>query len=136
VKSSPFEYLAQLVQRGKEPRRKECAVGDVVLVGSDNTKRIDWPLGRIMELFPGRDGVKRVARVKTARGFLERPLQRLFPLEVSSTSELLPIAKEGSRESMEKPQSGDLPAVYTRSGRLVKKTTVSLGLAQEKGGRM
>ena len=55
-----------------------------MLVGADN-QRILWPMARILELIPGRDGIVRVARVKTQRGSLPRPLQRLYPLEMSSS---------------------------------------------------
>jgi len=77
------EYLALLVQRGKEPGAPSLKVGDVVLVGADNKKRWEWPMARIEELIPGRDGNIRVARVKTGRGSMVRPLQRLYLLEVS-----------------------------------------------------
>jgi len=82
------EYLSQLVQRSKEMRPSTLAVGDVVLIGQDNRKRIDWPLGLIIALHPGRDGKVRVARVTTMTGELTRPVQRLFPLEMSSSSSL------------------------------------------------
>ena len=32
-------------------------IGDVLLVGSDDRKRLQWPVARIVELIPGRDGV-------------------------------------------------------------------------------
>lgn len=78
------EYLSQLVQRGSTKKCEEFKVGDVVLVGSDNQKRLQWPMAKIVELFPGKDNEIRVARVKTQGGFLVRPLQRLYPLEMSS----------------------------------------------------
>lgn len=49
------EYLAQLVHRGKDKKLRDFKVGDVVLVGADNKKRIQWPMGRILELLPGKD---------------------------------------------------------------------------------
>ncbi|XP_015433580.1 PREDICTED: uncharacterized protein LOC107189534 [Dufourea novaeangliae] len=67
-------------------------VGDVVLVGNDDRKRMDWPLARVMEVIRGKDGNVRVVRVKTPRGELMRPVQRLYPLEVSNNerSAMLP----------------------------------------------
>ena len=79
------EYLSLLVQRGNE-KKTVLSVGDVVLIGADGTKRQDWPMGKVMELFVGRDGHFRTARVKTASGELLRPVQRLYPVEVSSSS--------------------------------------------------
>ncbi|XP_021965751.1 uncharacterized protein LOC110860944 [Folsomia candida] len=83
------EYLSLLVQRGKVKKCEEFHLGDLVLVSCDNQKRIFWPMARIVELFPGKDGQVRVARVKTENGFLTRPCQRLYPLEVSSQVESL-----------------------------------------------
>ena len=39
------EYLSQLILKGKKSRKLK--VGDVVLVGDDTHKKIDWPLARI-----------------------------------------------------------------------------------------
>ena len=38
------------------------------------------------ELYPGRDGVVRAVKVRSGRNFLERPVQHLYPLELSSDS--------------------------------------------------
>nr|GBM51214.1 hypothetical protein AVEN_141287-1 [Araneus ventricosus] len=51
------EYLGTL----KTPRKKfvrSCKLkeGDIVLFGSDDKKRLNWPLGKIIQLFPGTDG--------------------------------------------------------------------------------
>ena len=35
-----------------------------------------------MKLFPGKDGIVRVAELKTAQGTIVRPVQKLYPLEV------------------------------------------------------
>jgi hypothetical protein len=55
------EYLSQLIPRGKERKISVPKVGDIVLIGTDNKKRIDWPLGRVIELIPGQGGHVRVA---------------------------------------------------------------------------
>ncbi|UYV83969.1 hypothetical protein LAZ67_X000730 [Cordylochernes scorpioides] len=60
------EYLAMLVQKGNETEGRRFHPGEVVLIGRDDQKRIFWPLGRILELYPGKDGRERVARVRTA----------------------------------------------------------------------
>ncbi|UYV61853.1 hypothetical protein LAZ67_1006857 [Cordylochernes scorpioides] len=62
----------------------ELVEGEVVLIGQDDQKIIFWPLGRILELYPGKDGRERVARVRTATGEFVRPLKRLFSLELGS----------------------------------------------------
>ena len=73
-----------MYQRLESKRVAEAAVGDVVLIGSDNTMRVSWPLGRIIEVIPGKDSVTRLARLKTEKGELLRQIQRLSPLEVSA----------------------------------------------------
>ncbi|GIY50195.1 hypothetical protein CEXT_449011 [Caerostris extrusa] len=46
--------------------------------------------GRVTEIFPGKDGVIRLVKVKTASGEKLRPVQRLYSLEINAvSSELL-----------------------------------------------
>ncbi|UYV68872.1 hypothetical protein LAZ67_6001388 [Cordylochernes scorpioides] len=61
------EYLGLLVQKGKEGSEFTLKIGEIVLIGNEDQKRIDWPMAKIEELIPGRDGKIRVARVKTKR---------------------------------------------------------------------
>lgn len=65
--------------------RQNIRQGDIVSVHEDNTQRQMWRLGTIMEQLPGRDGNFRSARVRVMSGGQEitRPLQRLYPLEVT-----------------------------------------------------
>jgi len=83
------EYPLLLVQRGSQKNKWKVSEGDVVLVGVDNEQRFQWPLGVISKLIPGSDGGHRVVQVKTSPGVLTRPLQRLFPLEVSAKDALM-----------------------------------------------
>ncbi|GFT74835.1 DUF5641 domain-containing protein [Trichonephila clavipes] len=53
----------------------------MVLIGNDNKKRLSWPIAKIIELIPGRDGEIRTVRLKTQHGTVIRPVQRIFPLE-------------------------------------------------------
>ncbi|GBN73773.1 hypothetical protein AVEN_244542-1, partial [Araneus ventricosus] len=64
------EYLGQLVQRRTCKESRPISVGDVVLVGSDNLKRIHWPFGKIIELLPGKGKGIRLVRIKTANSVL------------------------------------------------------------------
>lgn len=81
------EYLAQLVQRHSQSSGN-VQVGDIVLVGAENIKRINWPIARVQELCKGRDGRVRVVKVKTHNGILTRPVRKLYPLEVRSSQQL------------------------------------------------
>ncbi|GBM87613.1 hypothetical protein AVEN_119541-1 [Araneus ventricosus] len=78
----------QLVQIRTCKESRPISVGDIVLVGSDNLKRIHWPLGKIIELLPGKDKGIRLARVKTDNSMLLLSGRRIYPLEVTSPTEL------------------------------------------------
>ncbi|GFU79803.1 DUF5641 domain-containing protein [Trichonephila clavipes] len=58
------EYLGELVRNPKSTsKRKEITVGEIVLIGSDNSKRLNWPLGHVIELYPGKNAIQRVAKL-------------------------------------------------------------------------
>ena len=81
------EYLHQLSIRPKwNEERPALSVGDVVLICEDNVSRGKWPMGRIEELFPGKDGLVRTVELKTQKGNLCRPIQRLYRLGASNQS--------------------------------------------------
>ncbi|GFX10778.1 DUF1758 domain-containing protein [Trichonephila clavipes] len=49
------EYLSELIQKQND-RVREPRIGEMVLIGNDNKKRLSWPIAKIIELIPGRDG--------------------------------------------------------------------------------
>ncbi|GFY60050.1 DUF5641 domain-containing protein [Trichonephila inaurata madagascariensis] len=57
-------------------------------VSRDNTKRIEWPLAKVMELYPSKDGSIRLVKVKMKSGEFLRPVLRLIPLEVTQKVDL------------------------------------------------
>ena len=57
-------------------------VGDAVMIKDESKKRRKWKIGIISELFQGKDDQIRDARVKTPCGYLVRPIQLLYPLEL------------------------------------------------------
>ena len=79
------EYLRGLRERHNLQGGKPLtlAVGDVVIIKSDERNRGKWPLGIVTELYPGRDGVVRAARLRSGKSYLERAVQQLYPLELS-----------------------------------------------------
>ena len=88
------EYLSQFVSYRKHRNTISPAVGHLVLIGNDSEKRHHWPLGRIVKLFPGVDGIPRVAEVKTPTGILVRPVQRLYSLEMDQGEHVSPPLEE------------------------------------------
>ncbi|GFX27145.1 uncharacterized protein TNCV_440511 [Trichonephila clavipes] len=49
-----------------------------------NKKRLYWPLGKVIELIPGRDGKVRTLKLRCSNFEIIRPIQRVFPLEIQS----------------------------------------------------
>ncbi|GFU27164.1 dual 3',5'-cyclic-AMP and-GMP phosphodiesterase 11 [Nephila pilipes] len=117
------EYLSELIRNPQlAPKRCNLSVGDIVLVGSDNVKRLNWPLGRVIEMFQGKDNIERVAKLRVSNGEIIRPIQRIYPLELSSSEifEVVPAivksapdtsssAKQCSTSNDQSFQSEDLP---------------------------
>ena len=81
------EYLSGLreVHQLKNQKPNEITKGDIVLIQDDNLKRGQWKIGIVEHAIQGKDGHIRGAKVRKAgKGkleFLNRPLQKLFPLE-------------------------------------------------------
>ena len=57
--------------------------GEVVIIYEETQNRNIWKMGIVSNLIRGRDGVVRGAKVRTGKGVLERPIQHLYPLELS-----------------------------------------------------
>lgn len=76
------EYLPILQQRQKWllPTRN-LQIGDIILIADENSPRSLWPLGRVLQTFPGDDGLVRSAQVKTQSSILVRPTDKLCLLE-------------------------------------------------------
>ncbi len=78
------EYLPTLQQRQKWLRpQRNLAVNDLVILVDENVPRGHWLLGRVTKVFPGRDGLVRVAEVKTKTNILKRPISKLCFLEAA-----------------------------------------------------
>lgn len=78
------EYLGQLTLKKSMKKTREIKIGDVVLIGDNNLKRVDWPLAGVVNTVSGRDGENRLFVLKTKNGIIKRPVQRIHPLEISS----------------------------------------------------
>ncbi|XP_048585523.1 uncharacterized protein LOC116614110 [Nematostella vectensis] len=86
------EYLASLREFYPSSRvtgrhREAVQVGDVVTVHDDGSKRSQWKMAVVEKLIKGRDDVVRGAQVRLVKkgkpSRLDRPVQRLYPIEVS-----------------------------------------------------
>ena len=76
-----YEYIPTLNTRAKWTEvQKDLKQGDVVLALEPNLPRGRWPLGRIVETYPGKDGHIRVVKVQCGDKTVVRPINKLVPL--------------------------------------------------------
>ena len=71
-------YLRTLFTRKKWlERRENIKMEDVVLIVDSDTSRGEWPLGRVVNTYPDKEGIVRVADVQTKLGLIKRPITKL-----------------------------------------------------------
>jgi len=108
---------------------RELLPREVVLIGTENSKRADWPLAVVKELIPSRDGKVRLVKLRTASGILLRPVQRIYPLEIYDEGVPVPTPasvgvdrKKGLTTASRERENGRPSAaeLFTRGGRKVK----------------
>jgi hypothetical protein len=71
---NPTSYYKTIMKPVKGGQGLVWAVAPLIII---NIKRINWSLGVVMEVYPGKDGIPRMAKVKTAEGMRTRPFQCL-----------------------------------------------------------
>jgi len=86
------EYLTSLREFHQKSgnNRQTIKVGDVVLVHNEGP-RLDWRLAVVEKLIVGGDGLIRAANIRTSTGRTNRPIVKLYPLEVNSCSEVMSL---------------------------------------------
>ncbi|KAK6028779.1 hypothetical protein OSTOST_05133, partial [Ostertagia ostertagi] len=89
------DYLQTLAQRQQKlaknaPGSKaRPAVGDLVVVKTEDMPRAHWPLAVITRLHVSKDGHTRSAQIRTAKNtLLDRSIKHLIPLEIHVEKEL------------------------------------------------
>ncbi|GFT60449.1 DUF5641 domain-containing protein [Trichonephila clavipes] len=107
-----------LLHRGTR-RNDALEVGNVVLIGHDNVRRIDWPLGVVFEFYLGKDGVPRVARIRTSHGKDSPPVEKTPESSTDhvsdSPTDYVPDSPVESTDNSE-----EKPPIKTRLGRTIK----------------
>ncbi|KAJ8717872.1 hypothetical protein PYW07_005802 [Mythimna separata] len=79
------EYVAELQQRTKWRSCKDgLTLDSLVVIKEDNLPPLKWKLGRVVAVYPGTDGIARVADIRTSTGVVRRAFNRICPLPVSS----------------------------------------------------
>ena len=64
-------------------------VGDVVQIHSDEGSRLKWRLGVVEGLIRGANNAVRAVHLRTSKGCTNRPITKLYPLEVVAEDPLL-----------------------------------------------
>ncbi|XP_035457052.2 uncharacterized protein LOC118280784 [Spodoptera frugiperda] len=77
-----IEYISSLQQKTKWPASTngDIALGSLVLIKDKALPPLCWSLGRVAKVYPGSDGVTRVAELKTKRGTIRRGFNNICPL--------------------------------------------------------
>ena len=93
------EYLTSLREfhRASGTNKQSIKTGDVVLV-YDEGPRSSWKLAVIEDLIRGGDGFVRAAHIRTSTGYTNRPVSKLYPLEVTASPSSSRIASRNSPE--------------------------------------
>lgn len=81
------ECLSQLLGRTKwKLSEQNAAVGDIVLIRAENTPATQWPLGKIVAVYPGPDGLVRTVDVLSRGSTYRRPIAKLMYMPVGDES--------------------------------------------------
>ncbi|BES89486.1 Hypothetical protein NTJ_02294 [Nesidiocoris tenuis] len=84
------EYLTTLQPRPKNLKAApNLRPGQLVLIKNEDLPPMKWPLGRILLVHPGDDGLTRVATIKTQSGTFKRSINKLCPLPIEDESSQL-----------------------------------------------
>lgn len=81
------EYITELQQRTKwRAQGRNLQKGAMVLVKDDNLPTLLWRIGRVVEVYPGPDGINRVAVIKTVNGNIKRGFSKICPLPIEDNT--------------------------------------------------
>lgn len=83
------EYLTQLQPRTKWNKREtNVRIGQIVVISDDNVPPSRWPVGKIVNVFPAKDGLIRTVEVLCRGNVLKRPIHRLGLLPILDNDQL------------------------------------------------
>ena len=72
------EYLSTLNRFAKWYRlSRNLSVGDIVVLQGENVAPTRWPLAKVLQIHPGKDGIVQVVTVKMSCGIYKRPVPKV-----------------------------------------------------------
>ena len=75
---------------------------EVVQIHDDNLPRTNWKIGVIEELSYGNDNLVRSAKLRTPKSVMNRPIVKLYPLEICESDDASRCILTVKFEAMEK----------------------------------
>ena len=78
------EYLVVLRERhnlSHKDRTRKVKIGDIVMIKGESKNRSHWEIGKVSQLYTGKDEVVRVVQMQVGTKFLVRPIQLLYQIE-------------------------------------------------------
>ena len=63
-------------------REPEAKIWEVVVIKGNEKNKVQWKLGIITEVYPGRDRNGRVVTLRAGKSNLEQAMQHLYPFKV------------------------------------------------------
>ena len=82
------------------PLKEVIKVGDVVQIHNEG-KRDEWKLAVVENLIRSPDGLVRAADLRTSSGKTNRPINKLYPIEVTETKETVPVRSAAPETSLQ-----------------------------------
>lgn len=81
------EYLTSLMKRTKwTVPESNIKINDLVIIKDADMPPGQWKRGRIIEVFPGQDGLIRSVKIRTMESEYERPITKVVVLPVDTSS--------------------------------------------------
>ena len=117
------EYLTTLREyhRSTGQNNQTISVGDVVIV-HDEGPRVTWRLAVITKLLVGGDGLTRAAEIRTSTGLTNRPIIKLYPLEVHSDEFVNKTSPTLTGEADDIPSTIQQPEIENQVDRPVRQS--------------
>ena len=102
------EYLSALREAHRDSKNPSgtVSIGEIVLIHDDCLPRSKWRLGLILDVYKGKDGLVRSASLRTSTGVTNRPISKLYPLEVQAIEKVSgdSVRTDGTLASASRPK--------------------------------